>query len=63
MGIAPAYMAIKGWAALDVERTCRRARVLGELLGDFQSTYGSQWGLWTNYFLRGKLAHFGFDFA
>ncbi|HEX3695119.1 MAG TPA: adenylate/guanylate cyclase domain-containing protein [Polyangia bacterium] len=55
MGIAPAYMAIKGWAALEVERTCRRAGVLGELLGDFNSTYGSRWGLWTNYFLRGKL--------
>jgi hypothetical protein len=35
MGLAPAYMAIKGWASLDVERTCRRARTLGELLGDF----------------------------
>jgi len=49
-------MAIKGWASAEVERTCRRARALGELLGDFPSTYGSQWGLWTNYFLRGRLA-------
>ena len=55
MGLAPAYMAIKGWASLDVERSCRRARALGEQLGDFQCTYGSQWGLWTNYFLRGRL--------
>jgi class 3 adenylate cyclase/tetratricopeptide (TPR) repeat protein len=54
-GLAPAYMAIKGWASLEVERTCRRARTLAELLGDFPSTYGSQWGLWTNYFLRGRL--------
>ena len=55
IGLAPAYMAIKGWASGEVERTCRRARALGDLLGDFQSTYTAQWGIWTNYFLRGRL--------
>ncbi|MEO8177550.1 MAG: adenylate/guanylate cyclase domain-containing protein [Deltaproteobacteria bacterium] len=55
MTLAPAYMAIRGWASLEVERTCRRARDLGESLGDFQRTSGSLWGLWTNYFLRGRL--------
>src|SRR5439155_25687070 len=54
-GLAPAYMAIKGWASLDVERTCRRGYELSELRGDFRGTYGSLWGLWTNYFLRGRL--------
>jgi len=55
MNLAPAYMAIKGWASLEVERACRRARDLGESLGDFARTSGSLWGLWTNYFLRGRL--------
>jgi class 3 adenylate cyclase/tetratricopeptide (TPR) repeat protein len=49
--LAPAYMAIKGWASLDVERTCRRALELSGNQGDF----GSLWGLWTNYFLRGRM--------
>jgi class 3 adenylate cyclase/tetratricopeptide (TPR) repeat protein len=55
MSLAPAYMAIKGWASREVEKTCRRACELSESRGDFQSKYGSSWGLWTNYFLRGRL--------
>jgi len=53
--LAPAYMAIKGWASDEVEETCGKARELGKLLGDFNRTYGAQWGRWTNYFLRGRL--------
>ncbi|MBA3898569.1 MAG: hypothetical protein H0X36_15870 [Sphingomonadaceae bacterium] len=49
--LAPAYMAIKGWASLEVEQACRRALELSGDRGDF----GSLWGLWTNYFLRGRL--------
>jgi len=49
--LAPAYMAIRGWASPEVERACRRALELCAPGGDF----GSLWGLWTNYFLRGKL--------
>jgi class 3 adenylate cyclase/tetratricopeptide (TPR) repeat protein len=49
--LAPAYMAIKGWASVDVERACRRALELSGAQGDF----GSLWGLWTNHFLRGRL--------
>jgi class 3 adenylate cyclase len=49
--LAPAYMAIKGWASLEVEQACRRALELSRDRGDF----GSLWGLWTNYFLRGRL--------
>lgn len=55
LGLAPAYMAIKGWAAEEVEYTCIRARDLSEQLGDAQSLPGALWGLWTNYFLRGQL--------
>lgn len=55
LSLAPAYMAIKGWAAVEVEDTCIRARDLSEKLGDTQSLSGALWGLWTNYFLRGQL--------
>ncbi|KAI9130785.1 adenylate/guanylate cyclase domain-containing protein [Acaryochloris sp. CCMEE 5410] len=55
LGLAPAYMAIKGWAAKEVEYSCIRAKDLSEKLGDPQSLSGALWGLWTNYFLRGQL--------
>ena len=55
LGLAPAYMAIKGWAAEEVEYSCIRAKDLSEKLGDPQSLSGALWGLWTNYFLRGQL--------
>jgi class 3 adenylate cyclase/tetratricopeptide (TPR) repeat protein len=55
ISLAPAYMAIKGWASNEVEETCRRAGDLAESLSDFQRQFGSLWGLWTNYFLRGKM--------
>ena len=46
--LAPAYMAIKGWASDHVEQTCRRVL---ELTDDF----GALWGLWTNSFLRSRM--------
>lgn len=55
LGLAPAYMAINGWAAQEVEHTCLRAQELSEKVGDPQSLSGALWGLWTNYFLRGQL--------
>lgn len=55
LGLAPAFMAIKGWAAKEVEDACIRARDLSEKVGDTQSLSGALWGLWTNYFLRGQL--------
>jgi len=55
MGLLPAYMAIKGWASTDVERTSRRASELSASLQNDQANFGSLWGLWTNYFLRGRL--------
>jgi class 3 adenylate cyclase/tetratricopeptide (TPR) repeat protein len=55
MALMPAYMAIKGWASGAVEQTCRRALELSERLNNDQGKFGSLWGLWTNYFLRGRL--------
>jgi class 3 adenylate cyclase/tetratricopeptide (TPR) repeat protein len=55
MTLAPAYMAIKGWASRDVALTCQRAHDLSASLDDFQSSFGSLWGLWSHYFLRGRL--------
>jgi class 3 adenylate cyclase/tetratricopeptide (TPR) repeat protein len=55
VALAPAYMAIKGWASLAVETTCRRAHELSTRQNNFPGMFGSLWGLWTNYFLRGKL--------
>jgi predicted ATPase len=55
LGLAPASMAIKGWAASEVEQACRRARDLSEKLGDGQGLSVALWCLWTNYFLRGQM--------
>jgi class 3 adenylate cyclase/tetratricopeptide (TPR) repeat protein len=55
VALAPAYMAIKGWASQEVERTTRRARDLSRKLGNEQHLYTALWGLWTSYFLRGQL--------
>jgi tetratricopeptide (TPR) repeat protein len=55
MALAPATMAIDGWAAPAVARTCLRARSLAVDLGDGASLFGATWGLWTNYFLRGEM--------
>ncbi len=53
--LAPAYMAIKGWASVEVEATARRARELSEALGNPGGVFASLWGLWTNSFLRCEL--------
>ena len=55
MALAPAAMAIHGWAAKEVETACSRAHALAADLGDAESMFGSAWGLWTNYFLRGEM--------
>jgi predicted ATPase len=55
LGLAPAYMAIKGWAAVEVEQASQRARELSEKLNDGQLLYTALWSLWTNYFLRGQI--------
>ncbi len=55
MALAPAAMAIQGWAANEVEAACSRAHELAAQLGDPESMFGSAWGLWTHYFLRGEM--------
>ena len=55
VSLAPASMAIYGWAAKEVEVCCARARDLAVRLGDHESLFGAMWGLWTNYFLRGEM--------
>lgn len=55
MALAPAYMAIYGWGAVEVERSSKRSQELAHALGDGQSLFGATWGLWTNYLLRGEM--------
>jgi class 3 adenylate cyclase len=55
MALAPATSAIYGWAARDVETTCRRAIEIATTVGDGEALCGATWGLWTNYFIRGEM--------
>ncbi len=55
MALAPASMAIHGWAAPQVAHACSRAKELATELQDPESMFGSAWGLWTHYFLRGEM--------
>jgi class 3 adenylate cyclase/tetratricopeptide (TPR) repeat protein/energy-coupling factor transporter ATP-binding protein EcfA2 len=54
--LAPACMAIHGWASVEVETACNRAREIAEELGDSPGLFGSLWGLWTVHFVRGDLS-------
>lgn len=54
--VGPAYMATRGWAAPEVERSCSRLRDLAAGSGDGVRLYQAMWGLWTVNFLRGQLA-------
>jgi class 3 adenylate cyclase/tetratricopeptide (TPR) repeat protein len=53
--IGPAYMATVGWAAPEVDISCRRLRELAAATGDGPRLYQAMWGLWTVDFLRGRL--------
>ncbi|WP_299488458.1 adenylate/guanylate cyclase domain-containing protein [Acaryochloris sp. IP29b_bin.137] len=55
LGLAPAFMAIKGWASIEVEQTCIRAKALSLKTENQHSLSKALWGLWTNYFLRGQM--------
>ena len=55
MAIMPASMATFGWGSDEVESACMRAQTLAQKLGDGATMFGSTWGLWTNYFLRGAM--------
>ena len=53
--LAPAAMAIYGWASEEVEAASSRSHELAVELNDSTSMFGSAWGLWTHYFLRGEM--------
>jgi class 3 adenylate cyclase/tetratricopeptide (TPR) repeat protein len=55
LAIAPAFMAINGWAAHEVEDSCRRALQLAEELGAKENVLPALWGLWSTYFVRGRI--------
>ena len=54
-GLGPALIAVKGWAAPEVERAFTRARELCERLGDPPELFPALFGLWAVYYLRGEL--------
>src|SRR5204863_10141268 len=53
--IGPAYMAMLGWAAPEVERSSQRLLELAMQRGDHVKIYQAMWGLWTVHFVRGEL--------
>lgn len=55
MQLMSARMAAFGWASNEVEESCLRAKELAIQLEDGARLFGSLWGLWAVYFLRGEL--------
>jgi predicted ATPase len=49
------FIAVKGWAAPEVERAYTRTRELCERLGDPPELFPALLGLWAVYYLRGEL--------
>jgi predicted ATPase len=55
LALGPALIAIKGWAAREVEEAYTRSRELCERLGDPPELFHVLFGLWTMHFLRDEL--------
>jgi predicted ATPase len=55
LALGPASIAVKGWAAPEVERAYTRTRELCERLGDPPELFPALLGLWAVYYLRGEL--------
>jgi predicted ATPase len=55
LAVGPAVIAVKGFAALEVERAYSRARELCDQLGDPPELSRALLGLWAVYYLRGDL--------
>lgn len=55
MSLAPAQMAVLGWASPIVETTCQRAITMAERLGFADQRFAPLWGLWSNQFVAGRL--------
>jgi len=53
--LAPALMAVYGWASSEVGEACSRAIGLAGRLGAHDRMYAPLWGLWTNQFVGGRL--------
>ena len=53
--LGPALMALKGYAALEVERAYTRARELCQQLGEPRQLFSVLLGLWNCHFVRGEL--------
>ena len=52
LAVGPALMAIKGWAAPEVERAYTRGRKLSEQLGELAQLFPILYGLWVNHLER-----------
>jgi predicted ATPase len=55
LAVGPALMAVRGWAAREVERAYTRGRKLGEQLGELAQLYPILYGLWVNHLERLEL--------
>ena len=55
LALAPALMAIEGWASPQTGSACTRARDLCTALDDRQKLFPALWGLWTFQFVGGDL--------
>ena len=55
LALGPALIAVKGFAAPEVERAYTRARELCERLGDPPELFPALFGLWIVYLVRGEL--------
>jgi class 3 adenylate cyclase/predicted ATPase len=55
LALGPALIAVKGLAALEVERAYTRARELCDLLDDPPELFPALWGLWAVHLVRAEL--------
>jgi predicted ATPase/class 3 adenylate cyclase len=55
LALGPTLMAVKGWAAPQVEQAYTRMRQLCELLDDTAELFPSVFGLWVVHLIRGEL--------
>lgn len=54
LDLAPAHMAIDGWAHEAVARACNRAYELSQTVGEHERIVPLQWGLWANHLVGGR---------
>lgn len=56
LALGPTLSATQGWASVEVEEACTRARVLCVQAGNGEGLLAALWGLWTVRFVRGEHA-------